>query len=379
MNTSKNDTKKAHVLNVLTLVRPSLATQNYIPVLTHVHFDGKQATSYNDVSAVSVRADLGLEGCVPGELLFKAVSSFASDTISFQQSNVGTGAEAGLTGGPSLLVVSGRSKIRLPMLPNGGFPFQWPALKNAQEIPLDASILRGIERCLISVGNDPTHPAQMGVTLDFDPNTRNAVLYSTDNATISVYRTKSEIHLPGDAPVILPTFFCQQLIGLAKEFPDAEVDLFLLDGAVIAQFGAAAKLFTKTMVDLEPLDFPSIVKKHSDLDKVKKLLAPIPDSWDSSFARALLVLSGEVDKATKITLADGVIRLSSTSPMGEADDSISFDGDTEWAASATLWVDPTLIVRASKSCGFVAFSGDRVVTLADADLQFVHLIAHSTK
>ena len=159
-----------------------LATQAYIPALTHIQFDGEYATTYNDISAISVRAKVDVEACLPGDLLIRALNSFGAENIAFQQ-------------GPkddSLVISSGRSKLKLPVLPLSAFPYEAPDTKKASEIVLDHSILKGIERCLLSVGNDPTHPAQMGVTLDADDK-GNAVLFSTDNFTISRYQTKSKI------------------------------------------------------------------------------------------------------------------------------------------------------------------------------------------
>lgn len=355
----KATVNRLSLIKAATLVRPALATQDYIKALTHIQFDGEYATSHNDISAISVRFRLDVQRCIPGELLIKALGSFGAEQIMVQEGKDG-----------AMLLSSGRSKLKVPTLPVEDFPFEWPGSNDAYVVELDRAIMRGIERCLISVGTDPTHAAQMGVTLDADEKGR-AVLFSTNNFTVSRYQTQSNISLPGDAPVILPRFFCEQLVVLTKAYPEDEPDLILHDGALMVVFGKSAKLFTKTPVDLQPLDFPAIFSKHLKLEGLKNKLAIIPDSFDAAFERALLVLAGELDKATKVTVTGDQIKLSSGSALGDSDDVMAFDGDPVDA----FHTDPSLVLRATKSCALLGFTAKATV-LADADANFVHLIAH---
>jgi DNA polymerase III sliding clamp (beta) subunit (PCNA family) len=355
----KSTTNRLALAKVAALVRPALATQDYIKALTHIKFDGEYATSHNDISAISIRCQVAVDRCIPGELLIKALGSFGAEQIMFQDGKNG-----------ALVLSSGRSKLTLPTLAAKDFPFDWPSDEDGTEVDLDHAILKGIERCLLSVGTDPTHASQMGVTLDADDR-GHAVLFSTDNFSMSRYQTKTKVKLPGDVPVILPRFFCEQLVSLSKAYPDDDMVLVLHDGALLVEFGKAAKLFTKTPVDLQPLDFPSMFLKYVKLDGIKNKLSVIPDSFDAAFGRALLVLSGEVDKATKVTVDGDSIKLSSTSSLGDSDDSMSFDG-SELDAFHT---DPVMIARAVKACALLGFT-PKVTILADADANFVHLVAH---
>ena len=359
----KTSTNREALVRITNLVRPALATQAYIPALTNILFDGDYATAYNDISAISVKAKVDVERCIPGELLIKALSSFSAEQIMFQEGEDST-----------IVLSSGRGKIKLPTLTQKDFPFEWPT-DEYPEVELDGSILKGIERCLLSVGNDPTHAAQMGVTLDADDKGR-AVLFSTDNFAISRYQTKTKIDLPGDSPVILPRFFCEQLVTLSKAFPEDELVLMLADGALLVEVGRSAKLFTKTPVDLEPLDFPKIMDKHCKLSGLKDRLLTIPDTFDAALSRALLVLSGETDKITHVTLTPETIKFHSTSTLGDADDSMkhSYEGLPD-GAPEDFNTDPALVARAVKVCGLIGFT-DRVLILADSECQFIHLIAH---
>jgi DNA polymerase III sliding clamp (beta) subunit (PCNA family) len=352
------------LLRATTLLRPALSTAQYVPVFTHIRFDGKTAAAYNDVTAIEVTLEADdLDCCIPGELLIKTLGSFGGDTVTVKDAEEG-----------SVLLSSGRSKMKIPVLETGKFPdpFATP-IKQPDVIELDRSILAGIDACLMSVGTDPTHAAQMGVTLEADDDGR-AVLFSTDNFTISRYQTNTKIKL--QSPVILPTFFCQQLIALAKAFPDDELDLEVGTSAILATVGKSAKLFSKLIVDLEALDFESKMSRIISRDKIKKGSEELPTQWDAALNRALLVLSGEADKVTTLSMGRGGIVLKSSSSMGEAEDVCSFES-TDMISEPVL-VDPSLLVRGSKPCANILIT-DKVTALSDERGQFIHLIAHCSK
>lgn len=369
MNSNDSVSREA-LIRMVAMVRPALASQDYIPALKHILMASGFASAYNDIAAIRVRLpsrDLSLGLCLPGEMFAKTLASFNADKVMLQP-----GADG------SLLVVSGRSKIKMPTLPPTAFPLSLPEAGKAPSLALTPSMLQAIQMCLLSVGNDPTHPATLGVTLDVEDG--RAIFYSTDNHTLSRCETRTDIRLPGDAPVILPTFFCEQLVALAKGFPNTEIDLELHPGALVAHFFDGndviqASVFQKTLVDLEPLDFPKIVRKHLDtsLDGLAQHLCDIPPSFDSAFNRALLILGSEVDKATKLTLTETNLKLLSTSQAGEATDTVTIDG--EFDGIEPFFVDPSLVVRACKSCSKIAFTR-RVLVMASQDAGFIHLIAH---
>lgn len=359
----KTNIERKALTEVVNLVKPALSTAAYIPALTHIRFDGNYATAYNDVTAITVRANLDLDCCLPGDLLARTLNSFSAQHVAIQK---GTGAEVVLS--------SGRSKIKMPSLPIDQFPFDLPD-DAGEAIEVTAEILKGIDRCLISVGNDPTHPAQMGITLDADDG--KAVLYSTDNFSISRYQTKTDLDLPGDSPVILPTFFCVQLLALGKAFPDSKIELIMVPGGVLAAIGTSkAFVFTKTMVDLEPLDFPRIVEANVKLAGLKTRAGKIPDAWEGAIQRALLVVSSEVDKSTKFSADGEDLKMVTSSPVGESVDTVALEVDD--FPKGAFHVDPSLIARASKVCALIEL-GERTLILADEDAKFVHLIAHNSK
>lgn len=376
MNSTDNSITRESLIRIVNLVKPALSTQDYIPALKHILFAAGFASAFNDNQAIQVRlpsSDLDLGLCLPGDMLAKALASFNAEKVMLAANEKDS----------SLAISSGRAKIKTKTMPASSFPLELPKGKGVV-IEVTDDMLEGIRRCLIGVGNNPTHPASMGVTLDSEG--QRAILYSTDNATISRYKTKTVCELPGDSPVVIPTFFCEQLVSLAKAFPKTEVDLRVYPGALVAEYNdpdadtnsLMARLFTKTLDDITALDYGKIVAKHLDIAKAAAKMATIPASFDAAFDRALLVLGASTDKATKITPTDSGLKLLSLSDLGEAQDSINFDGKEGADAldvDEPFYVDPTLIARGCKSCATVGFF-TRVVVFGDADGRFLHLVSH---
>lgn len=371
MSATKSTMNREALLKIATLIRPALATQTFIPAYNHIAFDGHYAMTHNDITAILVKCEFPDPCCVPGELLIKSLGSFSGGEVFLKQGS----------NDHTLVVSSGRSNLKLPTLPIKSFPFDFPQPGSSGEaLVLDAGIIEAIKLCLVSAGTNPNHPSAMGITLDMD-NEGSAVLFSTDNYTISMASTKTPVHLPGDSPVIMPTFFCNQLIALTRAFPNLvnEMTMYLLPGALLVEFGdpnMEAALFTKTIDDLAPLDFHKIIKKHIDPDNVGKRMAEIPDAFDSAFSRQLLVLGAELEKVTKVHYFDGTMRLNSASQTGECDDSFGFCGDDRKNNKPhEFHIDPTFVVRGAKLCDQM-FMGDRVLVMSNSKSGFLHIIAH---
>jgi DNA polymerase III sliding clamp (beta) subunit (PCNA family) len=370
MSANKMTIDRETLIKITGLVRPSLSSQAYIPALQTIKFADGWATAYNDISAISVRCDIDIERCLPGETLIRALGSFGAKEVMLQP--------AGEDKDSGMILSSGRSKIKMPTQVVEDFPLEWPEVtKNTPEIVITDSMIKGISTCLLSVGTDPTHPAQMGVTLDADDKGK-ALLFSTDNFSISRYQTDSKISLPGDSPVILPRFFCEQLLTLAKAFPNDEIAVLLHPGALAVEIGKQAKLFTKTVVDLEPLDFHQIINKNCKVASIKDQLTSIPDAFDAALSRALLVLGNETDKATKVVISDNNFNMASTSQMGEAVDTLPFEGTMDDCPNDAFHFDPMLVARGAKACALMGFSR-KVLIMADADAKFIHMVAYCSQ
>lgn len=360
---SSSEISRTDLIALATQVKPALATQSHLAVLQHIRFSGERATAFDDITAISVPAPgIELECCVPGDLLLRGLNSFVGKNVALMH-------DAG-----KLIVTSGRGRLTLPTLPVKDFPLEEDAQGKPQIIELERAVLAGIEACLFSVGADPTHPEQMGVTLSC-PDGRHAVLCSTDNFSMSRYVSTAKIKLPGDSPIILPTFFCEQLLALAKAFPKADIDLEIYPGGIAAQIGKA-RLFSRMLVEREPYDFEAMFAKRVRVKELSEL-PQVPPGMEAALDRALLVLGPEVDKVTEIRLSDGSVRLLSASGTAEADDRLEVDGDPDFDSPKEIHVDPALMARVLKRGERFGFLDKAAVVAAfPTGGTFVHLIAY---
>lgn len=356
---SQQTVSRSSLSEAVSLVRPALSNQPFVPALSHLVFDGVSVTAYNDVSAISVRTEVELECCVPGDLLIKTLSRLG-------------GSEVVLTHAEEALVVAcGRSKVKLPTLPLDVFPFSMPEIEG-KTLALNSNILQGIAACLPASGNDPTHPAQMGVTMA--PADDMVGLYSTDNFTISRYLAKSSIQIPGEVPIILPTFFCQQLLSLSKAYPDQGVKLMVRPDFLLAKIGEHVSLYTKVAMQVIPLDFERVLNKHlGNEENLEGHLRDIPDGFDAAVDRALMVVSSDIDKVSTITLVKGKLKIETTSGTAEAIDSFGYKSDLD----LEVHVDPSFISRSLKLGTHMAVLDDALI-ITDNGF-FLHLISYQRK
>lgn len=360
---------RASLLRSANLVKPALAAAEYVPAYTHIRFANGRMLAHDDIMAIEIKRDGAddVNRCIPGGLLIRALNSFSSESVGFgfdEKTHV-------------LTVSSGRSKVKLPTLAAAEFPFDMPT-SEGDVITLTKELLTGIERCLPAAGNDAKKPDQMGVTLE--PDSRGyASVYSTDSTTISRYATKSIIGQAGDPSIILPIAFCEQLLALVKAYPDQKNEpvLVLMDGAISAEIGTdgdpVARLFHKTLVDVEPLEFSKVVRRFCDVTKINGDALPIPDSMDAAFGRALLVQENAQAKTTHVELAYTEVSLHSSTDYGDSDEVIDF-GKTAKLSDLKFKIDPALVTRALKWCKNIAFYS-KVIVLSDGD-KFLHIIAH---
>lgn len=361
-------TAKAPLLKALLLVKPALAVQNFVPSLTHVAFTAGHVAGFNDTMAIFVKGDFGPldDTCIPGKLATDALSSFSSDTVSITD-----------TGSGHLLMSAGRSKFKVPTLPITSWPFEFPdAEMDAGHVAGDITegMMRGMDRCLAGVGKDATHPAQMGVTLDVDGGT--PVFFSTDNFTISRSAhpdRAGKVALLSDTPVLLPSAFCEQVVALGKHFKTS-CSLIVMPGAVAAEFPAGAVVFTKTLVDVDPLDFPQVIKRHVEVGRASSVLRDVPATLSECLERVLMVVSSEVDKEASLTPDGRSLRIKASSATGDLEDSALYTG----VSGDTVLVDPALLVRGMKGCSSMALL-PRSLLFATEDRQFMHLVSYCSR
>lgn len=344
-------------LRSLGLVKPALSGQSYVPVLSHVCFRPDSFYAYNDLMAITVKLATGLHCAIPGDLLSKLVSSMSSESIMVT-----------LMDGQAM-VSGGRSRVKLPILEPSHFIFTAPdGGTRLGAVMVDDDFLTGMERCLISVGNDPARPAAMGVTLVWLK--EGVSLFSTDNYSISRYTADAtKYEFASDTPVILPSAFCEQLVAMSKVFRDEEITVEIFSDYIMAFFGSRASIFSKFVLDTEPMDFDRLITKY--LGDGTLVGIPIPDTLEPAFARAMLVL--DTEKVTKVSIDEKRLMLATSTQSGDVRDQVNLvSGVPEYVE---FCVNPALVSRACSVSSEMIPKPDVLVTRGH-DGKFLHMIAH---
>ena len=352
----ENTIDRAALLTALNRTKPAISTQAFIPILNHFLFDGESVTSYNDISAISVLCEVEMHGCLPADLLIKTLQSMTTETVCFKCFEEQT------------IITAGKSKVKLPTRHEKDFPISFKELLGEPLAIFMAreQMLGGLKKCLLSVGTDTGHPEHMGVTIVPRYSDTQAALYSSDNITLSKYIFESDSNYHD--PIFLPTFFCNQLLALANTSDGVKIEIH--PGALIAVFSDGTLLFTKSPNDTEPSDFEKVIGRFVNYENLS--FHEIPDLFDSSFERAILVQANEMPRRTRMTLDADTLTLASYSKSGEAFDEMQFRGEY-----IKFNIDPMFVKRVLPITSQISLL-PRVVALSDADQNFLHLIAHQT-
>lgn len=299
------------LLKKLELVSPALSDNTLIPALTHLWFTGENVMAYNDQIAISTPLVTDFQGAVPGNVLLSLLKASKAKEVTLTLEN------------DNLLVKAASSKWRLAVLPPEAFIFDIPK-------PTKATLLQGkykeflasISACLRSVSAGGTIPDVLGVTLIPHPEGEKGLfLFATDDNTISCSRLTEKCSLK--ERVILPEAFCKQLVSLGKaDKPHLEVNT---EYALLTT--AEATLFGRLLESPSPLDFVSIVGKHTPNGFKKEMIA-VPTMLEGILTRAIIIndTNSNDRQPTLITVKErGVMRFHTKSDRGEAHDAVKIE------------------------------------------------------
>lgn len=308
---------------------PTLSQHKFYPILSHICFDGDILYSFNDVVSIQIPLKTRFHVAVPGKQFYETLNSFSDSKDKIVKIKIENS---------SMLLESGNTELTLPILGKDSFIYDRKIDKDSEGFLLNDQFIDGIKKCLISVGRDPSHPAQMGITLSV--NTKGEMyLYSTNNFTISRYFVESIDNGPLlDIPVfyILPEEFCINLIKLYDKDEENEAVLSLSDTMVSVDFSSGVYLSSKFIINVNTLDFDSYIKRAvPEIDKINNKLVNIPDGFEQALKRSSVVKSiseyFEESKDTFVSLEYDGSNLIFVTDVGisKSEDVINLDMDIE--------------------------------------------------
>lgn len=296
--------KRADLLQSLEIAKPCLSNNALIPMLSHYCFDGNCLMTFNGAQGVITTVESDLQCCIPGDLFYKLVESYPVDEIDIKQKKESV-----------WLNVKG-NVAKLAILPKEDYIFDAPNVEGLTEVELTKDFFKGLERCLMSVSDNPMHRNMFGITII---NTgERTCLYATNIDTLSKYELEKPLH--EDAfQLLLPKLYCALLIILGKAYEEAI--LYLGDNYVYADFGDTG-VYSKIMSDVEFLEFEREINYYFEENMT---FQERPVELLGGLSRCLIVLSESVDKFVNVTVAGNNLTLVAETPMGNIKEDVTLE------------------------------------------------------
>lgn len=351
------------LIQKLTQARPFLMGQNFIPILNHFCFDGDSVTAYNDVAGIRLSLQTDLHCAIHGDVLLQLLNTMSGETVSVDSDKK-----------DKITVRSGKTKVKLPTLSSEDFVFTLPNTDASTEFELSTGLLKGLEKCLVGVSTELSHPEITGVTWQL--NETGVTLYSTDNVTLSKFHLPISNFYSDEYIVITPAFFCEQLIALAKEYADDTFTMWFDEDFVLAELGenGMCYVFSRLISNKAVIDFEKAISMHLTPED-PPVFQPFPAELEGTLKRAEILLKVSMtDRASMGEAKEDLLRITTTSPYGNSTDELNFDkpilGEFEFEFNPRLWI------RGLKQADKIAVLG-RSTALKTDDGKFYHLIAHA--
>lgn len=343
--------KRTDLLDTLKMISPALASRDFIPILVCYCFDPKTVTAFDDVVAMTAPLVTGLKGGIKGDVMLNWLANSRAPEVEIKQEDKDVSLKAG------------RSRIKLTALPAGDFVFEWPK-DEANELPLNETVLAGFRKCLVSMGQDPSQPWQSGITMALDKDRMR--LYSTNNTSASLI--KLDLKVPKalqEMTLLLPPRFCTLLVNLMAK-NEGKV-LRLNKRWAEAQFENGLRMLSKAgKADVK--EYQKVFSKELASSAEEKL-CDMPAGLAGTLARNLVVLSKAADKFSKMSVADGKLKVVSRSDHGEVTDYVKLPGHPD----CEVELQPDLLAAALDHAKQICFMEGSCAVLKGKG--FTHVVA----
>lgn len=289
---------RAELLETLKRVSPALADDKnpLVPVLSHLCFDGKNVTAYDNIVAMRTRCKTEFTGALPGSLMLSMLNASAAERVVIEPNESGVQLRVG------------RAKLKMAMLSAEDFMFRKPEYTGAPSLVLDEKMVALFRTAVRSASASMEDSSKSGITLVFD---KRLTLYSTDSVTLVRCKSANQVkpELAGKS-FIMPERFCNLMlrIGTKELFITEQDDMVAISDNVI--------LYGRVIQGAQPEQFESVFAKC-----LTEGFAEIPPLLERCLERCRLV----DNKWVTLTYEPGRLGLTSTGSNGVLEDSVKFD------------------------------------------------------
>jgi DNA polymerase-3 subunit beta len=362
--------ERGALLKALTHVQSVVERRNTIPILGNVLLkatDGSLELTATDMDIAvveTVPADIGQKGTttVSAHTLFDIVRKLAEGA----QIEIGGGTEEG-----QIALRAGRSNFKLSTLGAEDFP-----VMSDDDMPhrfsLSAAALRGlIDRTRFAISTEETRYYLNGIYLHAAENNGAKVLRSV--ATDGHRLARMEVPLPDGAAgipgVIVPRKTVTELRKLIDETP-GEIAVALSDTKV--RFAVDGIVLTSKLIDGTFPDYDRVIPLTND-----KLLE-VPCKQFERAVDLVSTISTEKSRAIKLSLDDGSLVVSATSPdSGSATDELEVtyqDGPLEIGFNSRYLIDITQQIQGENAQFVLADAASPTIVRDTADASALYVL-----
>lgn len=335
------------LLNALNTVRPALAAKDLIEELTHVWFDGKTMTAYNDADlGIQVPFKTDFKGGIRGSLFLGLIHNSRAKEVELEPGDDG-----------QMKLVASRTRGKLSVLDSERQVWEFPAFSTKNTFELDDVFLRALKAVMVSVGNDTSIPEKLGVTVMAGGS--QARMFTTDSRAITAVKVAAPkgAWMKNGQRVILPTAFCEQVLRLCANGGFMEI----AEDRVVAGNGDGVLVYARLVDCPMPLDFTGTIAQHTKFPEGAQF--EVPPKLAGALDRAIVLLEGVVGERVSISTAAGKLRLEAHAEgRGNIKDFITLP---EGVPEIELQLDPSLLKRALPLATHIALVEDAAVLTGD--------------
>ena len=137
-----NSIDREKLLRILILIKPSLSTQDFIPILSNFCFTNSIVYAFDGVQCAGIEYKSKDKFNISGDFFIKLLQSYNSKQLSIDVSD------------STVNITVGKSKLKLSCLSEKEFVFESPKLPGQSLFKVTKDFITGLSKCLISVNAD---------------------------------------------------------------------------------------------------------------------------------------------------------------------------------------------------------------------------------
>ncbi|SDG55348.1 DNA polymerase III, beta subunit [Limimonas halophila] len=309
---------RAALLKALGHVQSVVERRNTIPILANVLITAGEET----LGLTATDMDLTVEESVAAEVAQAGATTAPAHTLYDIVRKLPDGTQVELateSGGGQMRLTAGRSTFQLATLPKEDFP-NVAGGELPQRFELSGAELRNlVDRTRFAISTEETRYYLNGIYLHATKSGDAQVLrgVATDGHRLARFETALPEGAPGMPGVIVPRKTVNELRKLIDDSEES-VEVALSDSKIRFSFGAT--VLTSKLIDGTFPDYERVIPSGND-----KVMTVDRKAFHAGVDR-VSTISTEKSRAVKLTIGDGTLTVSATSPdNGHASEELEID------------------------------------------------------